>query len=164
MRPNWELKPFAQLGGGHDFSSETTFAMTHLGLRSLTRFDLAQRWHLLWGNAVRFAAEYQFDGGGRTSFGLAETGLDLRRDVPLLLFGKPMDVGIYTVYQRYIPEWDIGEAPAREFESRDLAEFGLSIGIKKHHRVLGIPIRRVRVGYKKGGSLTGWTIGTEFPF
>jgi hypothetical protein len=164
VTPGWTLKPFAQLGGGRNFSVEETFFMTHIGVRSLSLFDLSERWSLRWGNALGWAAEYQMHSNDRTSFGLFETGLDFRRVLPMKIFGQSADVGAFYIYQRYLPEWNIGEAPDRRFETRDLHEFGLSLGVREGRKIFGIPLRRLRVGYKKGGSFQGWTIGTEFPF
>jgi hypothetical protein len=164
LSERWQIKPFIQLGGGRDFSSGESFAMAQAGVRSLSVFAVADQWTLRWGNTVRFAAEYQFQSDDRVSFGVFDSGLDLRRDMPFRLFDKPVDIGAYYIFQRFMPEWDIGRAPDRKFETQNLNELGLSIGLKKKHKVLGIPFKRIRIGYKKGGSFSGWTFGTEFPY
>ena len=46
----------------------------------------------------------------------------------------------------------------------EVHEFGLSLGVPHGKKILGINVRRIRVGYKKGGKFHGWTFGTEFPF
>ncbi len=164
VTPDWYLKPFVQVGGGRDFSAEQSFAMTQVGVRSETLFRPSEHWELRWGNALRWAAEYHLNSEDRTSFGLFETGLDLRRDMPVKLSGRSFDLGAFYILQRYLPEWDIGKAPDRRSGSRELHEFGISLGFKKGRRIFGIPVQRVRLGYKKGGKLQGWTLGTEFPF
>jgi hypothetical protein len=160
----WYLKPFIEIGGGRDFAAEETFGLSQVGVRSLTRFELGERWTLRWGNSLRWAGEYQFNSKDRNSFGIFDTGLDLRRRLPWRLFDQPTDVGAYYVYERFLPRWSLGESADWSGITRELHEFGISLGITEGQRILGIPIRRVRIGYKQGGKLTGWTIGTEFPF
>jgi hypothetical protein len=164
VTPNWYIKPFLQIGGGRDFSAEQSFVMTQIGVRSETLFQLSNHWELRWGNSLRWAGEYQFNTEDRTGFGLFETGLDLRRDIPVKLFGASFDVGAFYILQRFLPEWNIGKAPDRRSSSQDLHEFGISMGFKKGRKILGITVQRIRLGYKKGGDLQGWTLGTEFPF
>ncbi|MEM9380429.1 MAG: hypothetical protein AAGB93_10820 [Planctomycetota bacterium] len=161
---NWNLKPFIQVGGGQDFSLGETFAMTHLGVRSRAQFELDESWDVLLGTSARWAAEHQFESDDTTSFGVFEFGVEGRCELPFSVDGDAVDVGAYYVLQSFVPEWRIGEAPGLDQNARDLHEFGLSFGFRRRDRILGLPVHRVRVGYKKGGSFQGWTIGTDFPF
>ena len=54
--------------------------------------------------------------------------------------------------------------PVYIYRNKELHEFGLSLGVPHGKKIFGINVRRVRVGYKKGGEFQGWTFGTEFPF
>lgn len=164
VNEKWYVKPFVEVGGGRDFSAEETFFLTQLGVRSLNLFDLSDRWSLRWGNALRWAAEYQVHSQDHSSFGIFDTGLDLRRNLPWKLFDQRLDVGAYYIYQRFLPRWTLGEADDWTGRAVELHEFGLSLGVEHGRKILGIAVKRVRIGYKKGGKLQGWTIGTEFPF
>ena len=164
VNSGWHLKPFLQFGGGRDFSLEQSFTMAQSGVRSLNFWQIGQGWEVRWGNGLRWAGEYQQETGDSTSFGLLETGLDVRRDIPLVLSGHRLDVGAYYVYQRFLPEWNADEAPDIRAKLSELHELGLSVGLKQKKKLLGISIRRVRLGYKTGGVFQGWTIGTDFPF
>ena len=164
IAPNWQLKPFAHLGGGQDFSLGETFAMTHLGVRTRAQFELTDEWDVLFGSAGRFAAEYQLESEDSTQFGVFEAGVEGRRELPFRIDGDAVDLGAYYVFQSFIPEWRIGQAPEFSQNARDLHEFGLSFGFKRRDRILGLPFHRFRVGFKKGGSFQGWTIGLDFPF
>ena len=164
IAPNWQLKPFAQLGGGRDFTFGETFAMTHLGVRTRAQFEVTDEWDVLLGTAARFAAEYQFDSEDSTSFGVFEAGVEGRRELPFRVDGDAVDLGAYYVLQSFVPEWRIGRAPELSQNARDLHEFGLSFGFKRRDQILGLPFHRFRIGFKKGGSFQGWTIGLDFPF
>lgn len=160
----WQIKPFVQLGGGRDFSVNETFYMANFGVRSLARFDIRPGWALRWGNMFRRAGERQVHSGDKAAFSVFDSGLDLRRDTPWKIFGKGVDLGTYYIYQRYIPHWSTSQAPDLEANTIELHEFGLSVGLKRPHKILGIEFQRFRLGYKKGADVRGWTVGTEFPF
>jgi hypothetical protein len=164
VNENWYVKPFIEIGGGRDFSSKETYFLTQLGVRSLTLFEIGEDWALRWGNTLRWALEHQQHSGDQESFGVLDIGLDLRRKLPWALMGERLDVGAYYIYQRFLPRMNLGKAADWEGRTRELHEFGLSIGVQNGRKILGIPVTRVRLGYKKGGKLQGWTVGTEFPF
>lgn len=161
---NWFLKPFIEIGGGRDFTAKETFALTQFGVRSLWLAELSESWSLQWGNALRWAGEYQFDSKDSNGFGIIDSGLDLRRALPWRLFDQQLDLGAYYIYQRFLPEWSLGKSEDWEGSAVELHEFGLSLGVQHGRKILGIRVKRIRLGYKKGGKLQGWTIGTEFPF
>ncbi len=161
---NWHVKPFLQLGVGRDFTSRETIAMTQFGIRSLSLLQFTKDWELRWGIALRWAGEYQFNSNDRNNLGIFDTGLDIRRNTPFTLLDKSVDMGVYYVFQRYVPEWRLSDAPDNKQEAVRVHEIGASIGLKRPHKFLGIPFQRLRVGYKDGDNLSGWTFGTEFPF
>ncbi len=160
----WTLKPFGNLGAGHDFAGAETVWMGVLGLGALATWRYPQGWELRWGGAFQAAGEYQHKSHHRTSFGLLASGVDLRWTTPLVLSGRRVDTGIYYIFQHFIPEWDIDQLRPRESEVGVLHEFGVSIGLKKPFTVLGVDFARIRVGYSRGSGVRGWTFGTDFPF
>lgn len=164
VRENWYVRPFIEIGGGRDFTAEETFALMQLGVRSLNLWELGEKWTLRWGNSLRWAGEYQFNSEDSNGFGIFDTGLDLRLKLPWRLLDQGTDLGAYYIYERFLPRWTLGETDDWEGRTRELHEFGLSFGVQNGRKILGIPVKRVRIGYKKGGQLQGWTLGTEFPF
>lgn len=160
----WQVKPFVEVGGGHDFSYDESYALTQLGVRGLATYDLSDIWAVRLGLALRWAGEYVFDAKEGQGFGIVDVGLDVRRGLPWRLFDQRLDAGAYYIWERYLPEMTFGEAPDWRGRAVEVHEFGLSLGVPHGRRIFGIPVKRVRVGYKKGGKLQGWTFGTEFPF
>ena len=160
----WTIKPFASLGLAQDFVSGETIVMGTVGSRVLGAWRYDSGWELRWGGALQLAAEYQTESHYRSSFGLVETGIDVRRDTGLLLQRRKVNAGLYYRYQYFIPEWDIDVLRPRESDIASLHEFGASVGLKRPLEVLGFSITRVRVGYNWGSGVEGWTFGTEFPF
>jgi hypothetical protein len=164
VNETWAIKPFGHIGYGHDFSGNENIYMGVLGVRALGTWYPSDGWEFRWGNAFRLAGEYQGRSHHRTSFGMLETGLDVRRYTPLLLSDRPVNVGVYYHYQYFIPEWDIDELRPRESDIGALHELGVSVGLKKPVTILGVSFSRVRAGYNRGSGVQGWTFGTEFPF
>ena len=164
LHPHWTLKPFGNLGAGHDFAGGETIWMGVLGIRALGTWHYPRGWELRWGAAFQAAGEYQQDSYNRTSFGLLESGVDLRWTTPLVLADRAVDTGVYYLVQHFLPEWDIDQLRPRKSEVGLLHEVGVSIGLRKPVSFLGVDFARVRVGYSRGSGVRGWTFGTDFPF
>ena len=130
-------------------------ALTQLGVRSLSPFELGENWQLLLGAAARWAGEYQFDSEESNAFGIIDLGVDVRRNLPWKLFDQRLNLGAYYIFQHYLPEWGAGDAVDWESRNKELHEFGLSLGVPHGRKILGINVRRVRVGYKKGWRIPG---------
>lgn len=160
----WAVKPFGHFGYAHDFVSNENIIMAVAGVRALGTWVRPDGWEIRWGNAFRAAGEYQTKSYHRTSFGLLETGVDLRRNIPLILSERQVNAGIYYHYQYFIPEWDIDQLRPRESDIGVLQEIGVSVGLKKPVTLLGVSFSRLRVGYNWGSGVEGWSFGTEFPF
>ena len=158
------LKPFVEIGGGRDFNIDENFALTHLGIRSYSPFEVGENWQFRIGAGVRWAGEYQFKSEDTNALGIIDLGFDVRRNLWFKVFEQRANMGAYYIYQRYLPEWSTGNSVDWDGKAREVHEFGLSLGVPQGKRFLGINLRRVRVGYKKGGKFQGWTLGTEFPF
>ena len=164
VTPDWAVKPFAHVGVTHDFVTHEYILMGVLGLSSVARYDLAENWDLRWGNKIRFAVENQTKSDFKTSFGILETGFDVRRDTGFSFLKRGVDVGAYYRFQHFLPDWNIGEAPDRDSDIDNVHEIGFSIGLDKPRELFGVGFSRVHLGYKTGGDVRGFTIGGEFPF
>ena len=161
----WVVKPFANLGGAYDFVREETILMGVLGLRALGTWIYTDESEFRVGTSARYAAEYQIRSGSRTAFAMYEAGVDYRRDIHLRVFAHETNVGVYYLAQLFLPDWDLIETAANVETSIGLIhEVGASIGLQKPRKILGIPISRVRMGFKFGDDVRGWSIGTDFPF
>jgi len=161
----WVFKPFGNLGAGYDFSRNETIFMGILGIRGLGTWRYEDHSELRVGTSLRYAAEYQLQAEDFSHFSMVEGGTDYRRDAHLDLFSRDINVGVYYRFQLFLPNWRFGNVPEDEETNLKLIhEIGASTGLKHPFSILGIPISRVRLGYKFGDSVSGWTIGTEFPF
>lgn len=165
LSKTWVLKPFVNLGAGYDFSREETIIMGVLGIRALGTWIYEDHSEFRVGAAGRFAAEYQIQSYDRYSFGLLETGVDYRRGAHFRFFNKAANAGVYYRIQMFLPEWNIDEdAQGNHADLGLIHEVGASLGFKDPRKLLGFTISRVRMGFKFGDGVRGWTIGTEFPF
>jgi hypothetical protein len=162
---HWVLKPFANLGGAYDFSREESILMGVLGLRALGTWVYTDNAEFRVGSSARYAAEYQIQSESQAAFTMLEAGVDYRRDIHLKVLAHDTNAGLYYRVQLFMPEWELGEAQ-KNLETRLglIHEIGASIGLQNPFKILGIPISRVRTGFKFGDNVRGWTIGTDFPF
>ena len=164
INETWNIRPFGNLGGSRDFTLEENVVMGVLGMRSLGTWEYSNGDQLRWGGAIRMVGEYQTRSSDSTGFTMFETGVDYRRDTGFQLQERSVNAGVYYIYQYFSPTWDISEKPIENSSVRDIHEIGVSLGLKRPFKVFGIPINRVRLGFKQGSDLKGWTFGTEFPF
>jgi hypothetical protein len=161
--PGWQLKPFMQIGASRDFSTNETIYMAHAGVRSLNLYTPDEKLELRWGNALRWAAEYQVNSGDRLRMSVFETGIDLRYELPVKVLNRRSDIGAYYIYQYLLPKW-INTDRLDDPDAKLLHEVGVSFGLKTPYQVFGMDLDRLRLGYKTGGSFQGWTLGAGFPF
>ncbi|MEH6590654.1 MAG: hypothetical protein V7746_10370 [Halioglobus sp.] len=166
VSPDWAIKPFGNIGYTHDFVSDEDVIMGVVGVSSLARFYLGEDkdWELRWGNKIRFAAEYQHKSESETSFGVLETGIDVRRGLGYKFAGREIDMGGYYRFQHFLPEWNVSETPDYHADIANVHEFGISIGLKRPRKIFGVTFSRVRAGYKIGDDIRGFSFGGEFPF
>ena len=141
LNDTWIVRPFAQIGLGHDFVSHEVFGLGVIGARLLGTWELDDNWELRWGASARLAGEQQFK--------IADQRLNL---------------GAYYRLQSYYPEWTVGRFLTDRSEVNDVHELGLSIGLVTPREIFGFEVRRVRFGYQRGSGFRGWTFGSEFPF
>ncbi len=161
---HWTIKPFSHLGMAQDFVREKTILMAVLGLRGLGTWKQPDGWEFRWGNAIRFAAEHQLSSVYHQEFALLETGIDFRRSTKFEMFGSRINAGAYYLFQYFVPDLDFAETPSRKSDIEMLHEIGISVGLKKPRKLLGLNMTQVRVGYKRGDVFNGWTLGIDFPF
>jgi hypothetical protein len=160
----WRLKPFANLGLSHDFSTNENIWMGAAGMSALGLWLMPDGNEFRWGGSLQVAGEYQSKSYHHSSFGLFETGIDIRWDTPLRVALRSVDWGVYYIFQYYIPEWELDQLLRRESDIGAVHEFGLSVGLKNPVTLLGIEFSRVRLGHTRGSGVRGWTVGAEFPF
>jgi hypothetical protein len=162
---HWVLKPFANLGAGYDFTRKETISMGMLGIRGLATWSYEDQSELRVGTSYRYAYEYQIQAERFADFTMFEGGVDYRRDTHLNLFDRDVNAGVDYRFQLFLPAWRFDDLPPEERAQLGLIhEIGVSTGFQRSFHPLGIPISRIRLGYKFGDGIEGWTLGTEFPF
>jgi hypothetical protein len=161
----WTFKPFGNLGAGYDFARNETILMGVLGIRGIGLWKYEDRSELRVGTSARVAVEYQIRSELDYGFAMYEGGVDYRRDTNLRMFNRKTNLGVYYFFKLFFPEWDVGRTSGSIHADLNLIhEVGVSAGLYKPRKILGISISRVRLGFKYGENLRGVTLGTEFPF
>lgn len=163
LNETWSLKPLGNLGLTRDFTSEETILMGVLGLRAIGKWQIGHNQELRWAGGMRLAGEYQTKSYDTLGFTILETGIDYRRDTGFDVLERKVNAGIYLMYQHFQPSWEITDTPVGRSQVLSITELGISVGLRKPRKIMGISINRVRVGYQTGRDFEGWTFGTEFP-
>ena len=161
---NWTLKPLGNLGLTYDFTNDEPVILGVLGLRALGTWAIGHNQEVRWGGGLRLAGEYQTKSYDSLAFTVLETGIDYRRDTGFDILDRKVNAGVYLVYQHFEPSWEITDTPVGRSEVLSITEVGVSLGLRRPRKILGIPINRVRVGYQSGKDFRGWSFGTDFPF
>ena len=161
----WVLKPYVNLGGGYDFSRGETILMGAMGARILGTWVYDDESEFRFGASTSVSAEYQIESSDRYSFSQLEGGVDYRRNTQLPFFEQPLNAGAYYRAQLFLPRWNIEKDETGKKQNLEhIHELGISLGFKEARKVLFFSVSRVRMGFKFGESVQGWTIGSEFPF
>lgn len=164
LNETWTLKPLGNLGVTRDFTDDETIVMGVLGTRGLASWRNPQGWELHWGLGLRLAGEYQFDSNDSEGFVILETGLDYQHETPFAVLDRAIKAGAYVRFQQFVPVWEITSTPIGDSEVHSIVELGLSVGLKRPYKLLGLRFDQVRIGYQRGEGFTGWTLGGKFPF
>ena len=159
---HWEIKPYAQLGLGKDFSDGSLATIYGLGLKGLGTFPL-DRFTLSLGGGMLLA-------GSRTkytddlAFSKFDLGLDVRHPVPLSIRGRPTDLGLFAVASYYRNDLDLSFPDDTDEEVTYLFEVGISIGTQPAFRIWRFDAPRVGLSYLFGDGLKGIRLNAGFPF
>ena len=160
--PNWQLTPSAQLGLAQDFSLDTTTAIYSANLRGGGRWKMGNN-TLSWGNRARAAGQYNIDLEKDQGFVLLETGLDWEMATRMHIADQPVSVSIYTQLQVYLPDIGVRGFSGEHIDEKTLVYLGITAGLDKPLRILGVPLQRLGISVAHGENLRGVTFNLGFP-
>jgi hypothetical protein len=159
---NWQLAPSAQLGLARDFNLDTTTTIYSANLRGVGRWKMGNN-TLSWGNRARAAGQYNIDLEKDQGFVLLETGLDWEMPTNMRIADQPVSVSVYTQLQVYLPDVGVRGFSGEHIDEKTLVYLGITAGLDKPRRILGIPIQRLGISVAHGEELRGITFNLGFP-
>lgn len=118
---------------------------------------------LTWGNRARAAGQYNFDLEKDQGFVLLETGLDWQMATNMRIADQPVSVSVYTQLQVYLPDIGVRGFSGEHIDEKALVYLGVTAGLDKPRRILGLPVQRLGISVAHGEKLRGITFNLGFP-
>ena len=173
LTSQWTLKPFGNVGLFDDFSQSRSSSRVMLDLplnyvfivggRSLVS-EQVQEVTLSLGNAVIYAGNGAFSGGGVESFTTVETGLDAQFPLGFTVKGYEPDMNIFLIHYHFFPEATFTRFLQNPLNIEDQFEIGGAFGTVSPLEIGFINNLRLGASYRFGGGLTAIVFNFGFPF
>ena len=158
----WILKPFAEIGYGHDFDNALGFGVWSVGIRTIVTWPV-KKWHLSFGTKFQYLSTFTSDIAFADDYGEIRLGFDARHPLPFTMQGKQADLSGYYIRRHWVDAF-IAEEGIEPLEVRYTNEFGFTFGATPKVKLWIIPLPRIGLGYRFGPNITGWRINFGFPF
>lgn len=163
LKPEWVLKPFANLGGGWEFQRDTSATIWSLGASTLYELDPAPKWPLGLGLKVTYAG--YSSKGTQSTLGAVSYGADLGLPLETEFFGHRGFFGAQIVATTYFNKLDFLFPGSPEDEVSNEVELALTFRVYKPIELLGVSFDRIGLGYRQGSDgLKGVRLVASFPF
>ena len=163
LRPEWVVKPFANIGAGWEFTQDTSAQIWSLGASTQYQLDPAPKWPLGLGLKVTYAG-YKAQ-GTKSTLGAVSYGADMGLPVETEIFGHRGFFGIQIVATTYFNKLDFLFPGSPEDEVSNEVELALTFRAHKPVELLGVSFDRIGLGYRQGSDgLKGVRLVASFPF
>ncbi len=163
LRDDWTLKPFGQLGGGKDLSSDEGAFIFALGLKSSFVFPRWNDYRFTLGNGIRFYGHDATD-NERKDVTTIGTGLDIIAPLELNLFGTSLSPSFYFIHYLHLDEVEFERRKETPLTVDNEFEFALSM-VGNNHISFGLfNLERLGLAYRYGDNVQVVRLVFRFPF
>ena len=162
VRPNLSIKPFAQAGWGWELEDGGSDFIWGAGARA--RWTLPREssaWDL--GGELLVAGNVPGEDDPSTGFTRMGLGLEYKFAMRWTMLGRQASLHAQVIGYHYFTDAKF-KSPVRDIELANSVQIGLSIGIDPSARFLGIPVRRLGLGYRYSTDFDAIIFVTSFPF
>lgn len=158
----WVLKPFTEIGYGHDFDDDVGAGLWSVGMRTLATWDLRPA-SLSFGTELKYLSTFTSDLGIDDDFGEIELGVEVRRPMGFTIAGNGADLGLYYIRRNFIDAVFESESD-QPLDIEATNELGFSFGTDPRTTVWFIKLPRIGLGYRWGSGVRGVRLNFGFPF
>ena len=158
----WILKPFAEIGYGHDFDNALGFGVWSVGMRTIVTWPV-KKWHLSFGTKVQYLSTFTSDLAFADDYGEIRLGFDARYPVPVKIAGNQGEVSGYYIRRQWIDAF-IAEEGLDPLEIQYTNEFGFTFGTDPKIKLWIFKLPRIGLDYRFGPNVRGWRLSFNFPF
>ena len=161
VRPNWLVKPFAQVGMGWDMKTSANSKVFGAGARARGWYGENQNW--LIGGEVLWARNRPGKDKQTTSFTRWGLGVEYKIPTQWSPFGHKVSWHA-RLLQYYFTNPVNFEEPDDEFAIKNSTEAGVSFSIDPPVYIMGYGFKQGGIGVEKAGNFRAIKLFTSFPF
>jgi len=158
----WILKPFAEVGYGHDFDNDLDFGVWSVGLRTLATWPV-KNWDLSLGTKVDYLSTFTATDAVESDFGELRLGFDARHPLPFTIGSSQGDISGYYIRRQYVDAF-IAREEDEPLEIRYTNEIGFTFGTTPKVKLWFVSLPRIGLGYRWGPNIKGFRLNFGFPF
>lgn len=158
----WILKPFAEIGYGHDFDNSLSFGVWSVGMRTIVTWPV-KRWFLSFGTKFQFLSTFTSDLAFADNYGEIRLGFDARYPLPFTIGGNQGDISGYYIRRQWV-DAVIEKEGSDPLEISHTNEIGFTFGTTPKVKLWFIPLPRIGLGYRWGRNVRGIRLNFGFPF
>jgi hypothetical protein len=163
LRPDWSLRPFANLGAGWEFESGHSATIFSLGATTLHTRPVGEASRLALGGRLAYAG---YSAGAEASQ-LAQFSLGGELAVPLgfAIAERAALIAFQLIGTVYLKELEFLLPSTGTEEVTREVELGVALGVGRPFELLGITFDRIGLAYRTGNNdLRGVRLVASFPF
>lgn len=163
VKPQWSIKPFAQVGLGWELQSDDTDVIWGGGVK--TRYEInSGNWRTWLGAEYLLAGKSPTDSDPATSIDRVSAGIDLSHPVGWSIADRRTSLHGRMIYRNYTDEVVLRTADPNAFlKIQHEVEVAVAIGVEPSLKLLGIPLSQLGLGFRFG-DFKAITLATAFPF
>jgi hypothetical protein len=158
----WILKPFAEIGYGHDFDNALGFGVWSVGMRTIVTWPVST-WYLSFGTKFQYLSTFTSDLAFADDYGEIRLGFDARHPLPFAIGGNQADLSGYFIRRQWVDAF-IAKEDFDPLEIRYTNELGFTFGTTPRIKLWFIPLPRIGLGYRWGPHIKGIRLNFGFPF
>ena len=158
----WILKPFAEIGYGHDFDNDLGFGVWSVGMRTIVTWPVSS-WYLSFGTKFQYLSTFTADLAFADDYGEIRLGFDARHPLPFTIGGHQADISGYYIRRQWVDAF-IAKEDVDPLEIKHTNELGFTFGTTPRVKLWFIPLPRIGLGYRWGPNLKGIRLNFGFPF
>jgi hypothetical protein len=158
----WIIKPFAEIGYGHDFDNALGFGVWSFGIRTIVTWPV-KKWDLSFGTKLQYLSTFTSDVAVADDYGEIRLGFDAGHPLPFKIAGNQAKISGYYIRRQWVDAFVAGEG-FDPLEIRYTNEFGFTFGTDPKIKLWIIRLPRIGLGYRFGPTVSGLRLTFNFPF
>ena len=160
---NWQLKPFAQIGIGKDFSGGDPSFIWGYGVKGLGNYP-TKRMEFDIGAGITYANHTQSGSRGDDGFSKFDIGLNTRWPMRFNIQNRKTYINAYFVYSEFVNDVELLLPLENNIDLQRLFTFAILLEGRPSFSIWFIPLSGLGIDFTFGNNFRGIGLTTGFPF